>query len=373
MAEISFRKLCKAFGEVKVVRDFDLDVADQEFIVLLGPSGCGKSTILRMLAGLETINSGQISIKGRIVNDLPPRERDIAMVFQNYALYPHMTVYGNIAFGLRRMGIAKDEIERRIHDAARVLGLEGFLERKSTALSGGQQQRVAIARAIVKTPGVFLFDEPLSNLDAKLRTHMRVEIAHLHRRLKTTTVYVTHDQVEAMTLADRIVLLRDGVIEQVGTPEEIYERPRSRFVAGFLGLPAMNFIEVEIARSSDRLSLTGNGFRLDVPAARYAIEGRKRAILGLRPPDVALADGELDNIISGSVDIVEYLGNEVLVTVQFAGGEIRALVRPELAPGEGATLRLRADPEKIHLFDSEEGQSLNAVVAEGRPLNAITA
>ena len=361
MAEIAFRKVSKAFGELTVVRDFDFDVADQEFVVFLGPSGCGKSTLLRMLAGLENISSGQILIKGRVVNDLTPRERDVAMVFQNYALYPHMTVYGNISFGLRRMRLGRAEIDRRVHEAALVLGLEDLLARPSTVLSGGQQQRVAIARAIVKTPGVFLFDEPLSNLDAKLRTHMRVEIARLHRRLKTTTVYVTHDQIEAMTLADRIVLLGgDGIIEQVGTPKEIYEQPRSRFVAGFIGLPAMNFLDVDLAYADGLLHVTGSGFRIELPAARFATAGRGRAVLGIRPPDVAMANGQTGNVVSGSIDIIEYLGNEVLVTVQVAGGEIRALVRPGVALVDGATLRLRLDPDKVHLFDSVDGQSLTA-------------
>ncbi len=363
MAEISFRKLSKAFGDVTVVRDFDLEVADREFIVFLGPSGCGKTTILRMLAGLETISAGQILIKGRVVNDLAPRERDIAMVFQNYALYPHMTVYGNIAFGLRRMRIGKEEIDRRVRETARVLGLEDFLERRSTILSGGQQQRVAIARAIVKTPGVFLFDEPLSNLDAKLRAHMRVEIAHLHRRLKTTTVYVTHDQIEAMTLADRIVLMRDGIIEQVGTPKEIYERPHSRFVAGFMGLPAMNFLDVDLEKAGGILRAKGAGFHIDLQAARFAAAGRTQAVLGVRPPDVVLADGQAANVVTGPVDIVEYLGNEVLVTVGPGDGELRALIKPNGAMAEGALLRLYLDPDKIHLFDRVGGRSLDATLS----------
>ena len=246
MAELSFRKISKKYGETEVVSGFNLEVHNHEFIVFLGPSGCGKSTILRMIAGLEEITGGELSIDGRVVNELPPRERNIAMVFQSYALYPHMSVRENITFGLRRMKIGASEIERRVEAAAVTLGLEPFLDRKSTALSGGQQQRVAIARAIVKTPGVFLFDEPLSNLDAKLRNHMRVEIARLHQRLKTTTVYVTHDQLEAMTLADRIVLLRNGLIEQVGSPREIFDRPNSQFVAAFIGTPAMNFFDVDV-------------------------------------------------------------------------------------------------------------------------------
>jgi multiple sugar transport system ATP-binding protein len=363
MAAISFKKLSKKFGELTVVRDFDLDVADQEFVVFLGPSGCGKSTILRMLAGLEDISSGHILIKGRVVNDLAPRERDVAMVFQNYALYPHMTVYGNIAFGLRRMRIGKDEIDRRVRETARVLGLDDFLARRSTALSGGQQQRVAIARAIVKTPGVFLFDEPLSNLDAKLRTYMRVEIAHLHRRLRTTTVYVTHDQIEAMTLADRIVLLRDGAIEQIGTPKEIYERPRSRFVAGFMGLPTMSFLDVDLERAGSHLRAKGAEFHIDLDGARFVDAGRTQAVLGIRPPDVALANGQTANVVTGPVDIVEYFGNEVLVTARPGGGELRALIKPEGALTEGASLRFYLDPDKIHLFDRTDGRSLNAAMA----------
>ena len=246
MAELSFRNISKSYGETEVVAGFNLEVKNHEFIVFLGPSGCGKSTILRMIAGLEDISAGELKIDGQVVNQLSPRERNIAMVFQNYALYPHMSVRDNITFGLRRMKVAPDEIERRVQAAAATLGLKEFLDRKSTALSGGQQQRVAIARAIVKTPGVFLFDEPLSNLDATLRNHMRVEIARLHQRLKTTTVYVTHDQLEAMTLADRIVLLRNGLIEQVGTPRGIFDRPNSQFVAAFIGTPAMNFFEVDV-------------------------------------------------------------------------------------------------------------------------------
>ena len=249
MAELSFRNISKKYGETEVVAGFNLEVHNHEFIVFLGPSGCGKSTILRMIAGLEDITGGELSIDGRVVNELPPRERNIAMVFQSYALYPHMSVRENITFGLRRMKIAPTRSNGALQAAAVTLGLEPFLDRKSTALSGGQQQRVAIARAIVKTPGVFLFDEPLSNLDAKLRNHMRVEIARLHQRLKTTTVYVTHDQLEAMTLADRIVLLRNGLIEQVGSPREIFERPNSQFVAAFIGTPAMNFFDVDVTGS----------------------------------------------------------------------------------------------------------------------------
>ncbi|CAM5764961.1 sugar ABC transporter ATP-binding protein [Labrys miyagiensis] len=355
MADISFRKVVKKFGEVGVVHDFSLDVADREFIVFLGPSGCGKSTLLRMLAGLENISSGEIAIGGRVVNDLTPRERDVAMVFQNYALYPHMSVYGNIAFGLKRMKIAKAEIDRRVHAAAATLGLEPFLDRKSTALSGGQQQRVAIARAIVKTPGVFLFDEPLSNLDAKLRNHMRVEIARLHQRLSTTTVYVTHDQLEAMTLADRIVLLRDGVIQQVGTPREIFERPRSQFVAAFIGTPAMNFIDVDLH--------TPAGITID--RTRFELEGRSTVVAGIRPAHFRPAQPqETSNLVEGTVDLIEFLGNEALISLQYAGVELGILVPAGQCPAVGDRIRMTFDPENLHVFDRQSGASLRRSDAE---------
>jgi multiple sugar transport system ATP-binding protein len=257
MSAISCHHIIKRYGETQVVHEFDLEVADNEFVVFLGPSGCGKSTILRMLAGLEDISGGDLHIAGRRVNDLPPQERGIAMVFQNYALYPHMTVRDNIAFGLKRLKVPKAEIDSRIKEVSDTLGLARYLQRKPAELSGGQQQRVAIARAMIKTPKVFLFDEPLSNLDAKLRNHMRIEIAKLHQTLKTTTVYVTHDQHEAMTLADRIVLLRDGRIEQVGTPREIFERPCSAFVAGFIGTPPMNLVQMSVKDQGSHIELSG--------------------------------------------------------------------------------------------------------------------
>jgi multiple sugar transport system ATP-binding protein len=357
MADISFRHVVKKFGEVGVVHDFSLDVDDREFIVFLGPSGCGKSTLLRMLAGLENITDGQIAIGGRVVNDLTPRERDIAMVFQNYALYPHMSVYGNIAFGLRRMKIDKAEIDRRVHAVAATLGLEPFLQRKSTALSGGQQQRVAIARAIVKTPGVFLFDEPLSNLDAKLRNHMRVEIARLHQRLNTTTVYVTHDQLEAMTLADRIVLLRDGVIQQIGTPREIFERPHTQFVAAFIGTPAMNFVEV------DMRSTTG----LTLDRTRFDLDGQAEVVAGIRPAHFRPAlPQETTNIIEGTVDLIEFLGNEALINLQYAGVELAILVPAGQCPAVGDKVRMTFDAHNLHVFDKQSGLSLRRQ-EDGRP------
>ncbi|TIT86999.1 MAG: ATP-binding cassette domain-containing protein, partial [Mesorhizobium sp.] len=264
MSAIVCSHVDKAYGATTVIRDLNLAIEEHEFVVFLGPSGCGKSTLLRMLAGLEDISGGEVSIGGKVVNDLEPGDRGIAMVFQNYALYPHMTIFDNIAFGLKRQKVPAGQIKKRVEAVSGTLGLEPYLGRKPTELSGGQQQRVAIARAMIKTPKVFLFDEPLSNLDAKLRNHMRVEIARLHQSLKTTTVYVTHDQLEAMTLADRIVLLKDGVIEQIGSPAEIYRQPKNMFVAGFIGTPNMNFVEVTVGRAKSGWTLNGAGTALVV-------------------------------------------------------------------------------------------------------------
>ncbi|BEP53895.1 sn-glycerol-3-phosphate ABC transporter ATP-binding protein UgpC [Variovorax sp. V118] len=360
MSAIRCHHLIKRYGETQVVHAFDLDVADNEFVVFLGPSGCGKSTILRMLAGLEDISGGDLHIGGQRVNDLPPQERGIAMVFQNYALYPHMTVRDNIAFGLKRLKVPKAEIDSRIKEVSDTLGLERYLQRKPTELSGGQQQRVAIARAMIKTPKVFLFDEPLSNLDAKLRNHMRIEIAKLHQTLKTTTVYVTHDQHEAMTLADRIVLLRDGRIEQVGTPQEIFERPRSAFVAGFIGTPPMNLMEMAVhAMEGGQCELRGGGGSVRVDARRFALEGRARVTLGVRPAhlhlDTAKSNGEG---FAGEVQLIEYLGNEVLVSVGQGDQEIAVLLPSAAGPRLGEPLRFVADAQQVHLFDIATGASL---------------
>jgi multiple sugar transport system ATP-binding protein len=358
MAELTFQHIAKRYGEVDVVGDFNLRVEDREFIVFLGPSGCGKSTILRMVAGLEEISGGDLLIDGRKVNDLPPRERNVAMVFQNYALYPHMSVYGNIAFGLKRMKIGREEIDKRIKAAAKTLGLEGLLDRRSTALSGGQQQRVAIARAIVKTPGVFLFDEPLSNLDAKLRNHMRVEIARLHQQLRTTTIYVTHDQLEAMTLADRIVLLRNGAIEQVGSPREIFERPNSQFVAAFIGAPAMNFFEIDLTDGSTG-GAGAKGPRFAPDRGRFELGGRARVLAGLRPAHLRPAESdERRNIVEGIVDLIEFLGNDALITLQYAGVEIGALLPAQQCPAVGERVRLTFQDANLHIFDIETGRSL---------------
>src|SRR5919198_6586361 len=270
MAQVSLRKLFKRFDDTEAVRGIDLDIADKEFVVLVGPSGCGKTTTLRMIAGLEEISAGTIRIGERIVNALPPMDRDIAMVFQNYALYPHKSVYDNMAFGLQMRKFRKDEIEKRVRAASQMLGIEALLERKPRQLSGGQRQRVALGRAIVRSPQLFLFDEPLSNLDAKLRVQMRVELKRLHKRLETTAIYVTHDQVEAMTLGDRVVVMKDGVVQQVGEPLELYNRPANRFVAGFIGSPAMNFATVTVVEGDDAIWAGNAGLRIQVPEERSA-------------------------------------------------------------------------------------------------------
>jgi multiple sugar transport system ATP-binding protein len=358
MAELSFRNISKSYGDTEVVAGFNLEVRNHEFIVFLGPSGCGKSTILRMIAGLEDITGGELSVDGRVVNQLSPRERDIAMVFQNYALYPHMSVRDNITFGLRRMKVAPDEIERRVQAAVATLGLKEFLDRKSTALSGGQQQRVAIARAIVKTPGVFLFDEPLSNLDATLRNHMRVEIARLHQRLKTTTVYVTHDQLEAMTLADRIVLLRNGLIEQVGTPREIFNRPNSQFVAAFIGTPAMNFFEVAVNRSEPEAA-GRNAPGLFIDSERFHLNGSKTVVAGVRPAHFRAASAsDTVNVIDGDVDLIEFLGNDALINFKYAAVEIGVLLPAQQCPAVGDHVRMTFSDDNLHVFDKETGRSL---------------
>ncbi|RZS79336.1 carbohydrate ABC transporter ATP-binding protein (CUT1 family) [Phyllobacterium myrsinacearum] len=359
MAAIVCNEITKRYGNHQVVHAFNLAVRENEFVVFLGPSGCGKSTILRMLAGLEEISDGELSIAGKVVNDLPPRDRDIAMVFQNYALYPHMSVFDNIAFGLKRLKVAKSEIEQRVNDVALMLGLEPYLGRKPAALSGGQQQRVAIARAMIKTPAVFLFDEPLSNLDAKLRNHMRVEIARLHQSLRTTTVYVTHDQLEAMTLADRIVLLKDGRIEQLGTPKEIYENPRSKFVASFIGTPSMNFIDMVVSSDGASFVLTNAATRLRVSKERYRLQDGQTVIVGIRPAHlVPASDGNDGNIIAGVVDLIEYLGNEALVNFELGGVEIGALLDSNACPQRKQPCRLTVDERHIHIFDRESELTL---------------
>jgi multiple sugar transport system ATP-binding protein len=355
MASVAIRDVTKAFGALEVIHGVSVLIADGEFVVLVGPSGCGKSTLLRMIAGLENITSGEIRIGDRVVNHLPPKERDIAMVFQNYALYPHMTVADNMAFSLKLRGAPKAEIEHRVHDAADILGLGPLLQRFPRQLSGGQRQRVAMGRAIVRDPQVFLFDEPLSNLDAKLRVAMRTEIKELHQRLKTTTVYVTHDQIEAMTMADRIVVMHDGIIEQIGAPLELYDRPKNLFVAGFIGSPAMNFLKGSV-RANGALQFEGaGGVRLPLARAPTGSDGRE-VIYGVRPEHFALADDGAD----AQVQVIEPTGSELQVVAKLGGEDIIAVFRERHDFKPGDTIRLKPDPRLVHLFDEPTGERLNA-------------
>src|ERR687898_213059 len=310
MGQVVIRSLNKKYDEVHAVKDVNLEINDKEFVVLVGPSGCGKTTTLRMVAGLESITSGRILIDDTVVNNLAPMDRDIAMVFQNYALYPHMSVYDNMAFGLKMRKFGRDEIQKRVREAAEILGIQPLLARRPRQLSGGQRQRVALGRAIVRHPRVFLFDEPLSNLDAKLRVQMRVELKRLHERLETTAIYVTHDQVEAMTLGDRVVVMRDGLVQQIGEPLELYGKPANKFVAGFIGSPAMNFVEVSI--SADGRWAETAGLRLPAPE-RIRTHGGQRLTLGVRPEAMRVANGANEDGFATAVDVVEPLGNEILL------------------------------------------------------------
>ncbi|MBD8555981.1 sn-glycerol-3-phosphate ABC transporter ATP-binding protein UgpC [Rhizobium sp. CFBP 8762] len=350
MATVECRSIHKMYGALEVMRDFNLHVNDHEFVVFLGPSGCGKSTMLRMIAGLEDISSGDLLIGGERMNDRDPGERGIAMVFQNYALYPHMSVRENIVFGLERAGVAKDAINARLAPVVDALGLEIYLGRKPAELSGGQQQRVAIARAMIKTPDVFLFDEPLSNLDAKLRGSLRVEIARLHRDLKTTSVYVTHDQLEAMTLADRIVLMKDGRIEQMGTPEEIYQAPATLFAAGFIGTPNMNFLDLDAADGT----LTDADVHLSTP---FSVRPGKVTV-GIRPGSAKLTD--TGGAIRGQVERNEFHGETRLVTVRSGRHEFNVAVPASTTLGEGQTIGLNVEPVDLHLFDPATGLRLRS-------------
>lgn len=362
MAEVRLEGVWKKFEEVVAVRDFNLKIEDQEFVVLVGPSGCGKTTTLRMIAGLEEITHGSIYIGDRLVNKVPARDRNIAMVFQNYALYPHMTVYENMAFGLEVRGTPKEEIRRRVLEAAEILGISELLHRKPKQLSGGQRQRVALGRAIVRKPQVFLFDEPLSNLDAKLRVQMRVELKKLHSRLTTTAVYVTHDQVEAMTMGDRIVVMKDGLIQQVGTPLELYNKPANTFVAGFLGSPSMNFFEAELVREGMAVTLQAGAVRLHLPPDKsHLLNGYTgdRVIVGIRPEDLQPVSQHLSGkTIQAIVEVVEPIGNETYVDVDAGGVSLVA------GAGRNSTVRpkeqiiLRPIPEKIHLFDPKDQRAI---------------
>ena len=362
MAQVSLRKVEKAYETYKAVHGIDLEIDDQEFVVLVGPSGCGKSTTLRMVAGLEEITAGEIWIGGDKVNDVPPRDRDIAMVFQNYALYPHMTVFENMAFGLKLRKFPRDEIKRRVDEAARILDLTPLLERRPKALSGGQRQRVAMGRAIVRNPRVFLFDEPLSNLDAKLRVQMRTEIKKVHQTVRTTTVYVTHDQVEAMTLADRVVVMNAGRIEQVGPPQELYHNPATRFVAGFIGSPAMNFLSVKLLNEQGLQVQLPNGDRLPVPpqrANRYMPYAGRAMTLGIRPEHMTEVSGhEKPGVafIQAPVEVVEPMGMETMVHFQMDGAEITARVAPETPARPGELLPLAVDLNQMHLIETDTGR-----------------
>jgi multiple sugar transport system ATP-binding protein len=350
MASVAICDVHKAFGALAVIHGVDITIRDGEFVVLVGPSGCGKSTLLRMIAGLENITAGEIRIGDRVVNKLPPKERDVAMVFQNYALYPHMTVANNMGFSLRLRGAPKHEIDERVGRAADILGLGAYLDRYPRQLSGGQRQRVAMGRAIVRDPQVFLFDEPLSNLDAKLRVQMRTEIKELHQRLKTTTIYVTHDQIEAMTMADKIVVMHDGRVEQIGAPLELYDRPRNLFVAGFIGSPAMNLLK-GIVRANGRLEFEGSGdIRLPLADAPGGADGRP-AVYGVRPEHFALADDGPEAI----VQVVEPTGSELQVVARLGDEDIIAVFRERHAFKPGDRIRLRPNPQLVHLFDEATG------------------
>jgi len=353
MASVTIRDVNKAFGKTAVIHGVDVDIRDGEFVVLVGPSGCGKSTLLRMIAGLENISSGEIRIGDRIVNQLPPKERDVAMVFQNYALYPHMTVAANMAFSLTLRGAPKSEVDERVKRAAAILGLEPYLERFPRQLSGGQRQRVAMGRAIVRDPKVFLFDEPLSNLDAKLRVQMRTEIKELHQRLKTTTIYVTHDQIEAMTMADKIVVMHDGIVEQIGAPLELYDTPQNLFVAGFIGSPAMNFLQ-GIIRVNGKLEFDGgDNVRLPLAAVPSGSNGQK-AVYGVRPEHFEIADDGAEALIQ----VIEPTGSEVHVVAQLGDTEIVAAFRERHPFKPGERIRLRPNPRHVHLFDAASGNRL---------------
>jgi multiple sugar transport system ATP-binding protein len=367
MATVTFDHVWKRFGDVVAVNDLSLDIQDEEFLVLVGPSGCGKTTSLRMIAGLEEITDGTLKIGERVVNDVPPKDRDVAMVFQSYALYPHMTVYDNLAFGLKLRKVPKAEIDRRVREAAKTIELSELLTRKPRQLSGGQRQRVALGRAIVREPAVFLMDEPLSNLDAKLRVQTRAEIARLHQRLKTTIVYVTHDQVEAMTMGTRIAVMNFGLLLQVGTPQRLYEHPINKFVAGFIGSPSMNFVQVTTGREGDRAVLHDEAFTVPLPDRFREAVGPTtgRALtLGIRPEHLAIGPvGDNAATVRTTVDVVEFLGNEELLHLRAGGHDLVAVVDASHRVRPGDVLDLGIPFDKVHLFDDETGDSLAEVKA----------
>ncbi len=365
MAEIRFENITKRFGAVVALKDLNLEITDREFVTLVGPSGCGKSTTLNILAGLEDASEGLVYIDGKVVNDVPSGKRDIAMVFQSYALYPHMNVRDNMGFGLRVRGMKKDEIDRRVGEAAQILGIEGLLNRRPRELSGGQRQRVALGRAITRDPKVFLLDEPLSNLDAKLRTQMRADLKLLFNRLSGTVVYVTHDQAEAMTLSDRVVVMRDGVVQQVGAPLALYDQPANLFVAGFLGSPTMNFINCTLAREGERLSLhTGDvrwPFTLPTNTDLKTLKG-DRAILGVRPEDITVAPtGQLaaGTSVPCTVEVVEHMGSINIIYVSVAGTRLIATMETAFEARSGDAASIAINPSKVHLFSPDTGNRLD--------------
>jgi multiple sugar transport system ATP-binding protein len=353
MASVAIRDVRKAFGATAVIHGVDISIRDGEFVVLVGPSGCGKSTLLRMIAGLENITGGEIRIGDRVVNRLPPKERDVAMVFQNYALYPHMSVADNMAFSMKLRGASRSEIDERVNRAAAILGLLQLLQRYPRQLSGGQRQRVAMGRAIVRDPQVFLFDEPLSNLDAKLRVQMRTEIKELHQRLKTTTIYVTHDQIEAMTMADKIVVMHDGRVEQIGAPLDLYDRPDNLFVAGFIGSPAMNMLKGRISLNGTASFNAPAGVTFSLSNAPAGSDGRP-TIYGVRPEHFSLSDDGIDAVIQ----VVEPTGSELQVVAKVGENEIIAVFRERHQFKPGDKIRLKPDPRLIHLFDEATGKRL---------------
>ena len=371
MASLSLRNIGKKYaGGVMAVSDFNLEIKDKEFIILVGPSGCGKSTTLRMIAGLEEITDGELYIGDRLVNDIAPKDRDIAMVFQNYALYPHMTVFGNMAFGLKLRKVPKEEIKRRVEEAGRILDISHLLDRKPKALSGGQRQRVALGRAIVREPKVFLLDEPLSNLDAKLRAQMRTELSKLHLKLGTTFIYVTHDHTEAMTMADRIVVMKDGFIQQCDTPQHLYDEPCNLFVAGFIGSPQMNFVEVKLTKRGEDVFVNFADFAVKVPKEKVETEnyeklmsyGGKMVIMGIRPEHIH--DEEMyiermpDSIITADVEVTELMGAETYLYLDVKDNKFTARVDPKTTAKPGDTIKVALDMNHIHLFDIDTEQTI---------------
>ncbi|HIV68250.1 MAG TPA: sn-glycerol-3-phosphate ABC transporter ATP-binding protein UgpC [Candidatus Butyricicoccus stercorigallinarum] len=364
MASITFTHVNKTYpGNVEIVPDLNLEIKDKEFVILVGPSGCGKSTTLRMIAGLEDITSGELRIGDRVVNDIAPKDRDIAMVFQNYALYPHMSVYKNIAFGLQLRKVPREEIDKKVHEAARILDLEHLLDRKPKALSGGQRQRVALGRAMVRDPAVFLLDEPLSNLDAKLRTSMRTEISKLHRKLDTTFVYVTHDQTEAMTMGDRICVMKDGIIQQFDNPQVLYDSPCNLFVAGFIGSPQMNFITAKIVKSGKGVAASFDRFTLPMVGDKgKALAGYvgKEVIIGIRPEDfLEVTDAIPENEqLTANIEIVELMGSETNLYMDCAGTKLIARMPSNVRPSEQTQYTIGVKVDKIHVFDKDTEKAI---------------